>query len=293
MTQIKQQKTPYLFWILIYTLLAAILVIMSVINTGDYSIAFIAKLFVMNFAIFQVIGGISIVLDGIGFYYLKDVRLIYTMGAYLILAIISATLGIVVLYFLATIIDRFDSLSFSEGSFYAFYIKYSANLYMITIILTFVITRMNLLSYQREVYRTSHALLAEQLQKEKESRVAESVSRKEMDPTGIVIRDGENHYVVGHDEIYYCSAHGKQSVVHTAKKEYLTPRLLKDLETLLPERGFCRIHKSYLLNLSKVSHLQYNMGGSYIAFLTDEENTNLPVSRGHVVELKKRIGMTS
>jgi two-component system response regulator LytT len=114
---------------------------------------------------------------------------------------------------------------------------------------------------------------------------------KTPDVAVLVIRDGENHRVIPFTDIRYLSAHGRKSIVHTVHGEYESSSLLKELNTRLSESIFCRVHKSFIVNINYISHIQYNIGGSYIAFLKDEEESNLPVGRSFAGDLKSRLGM--
>jgi len=79
-------------------------------------------------------------------------------------------------------------------------------------------------------------------------------------------------------------------VVHTNGGDFRTPRLLKKMESLLPEQSFARIHKQFVVNVLQISHLEYFMNGSYVLHLKDDEES-LPVSRTFAPSLKERFGL--
>lgn len=110
---------------------------------------------------------------------------------------------------------------------------------------------------------------------------------------GVSVKEGSKIYFIPYNEIIYISAHEKKCIVHTADKEYSTRKHLKYFSHVLPFPQFVRIHKGYLVNLYAISHIEYFMGGSYLAYLKDSENTNLPVGRTFVPTLKKTIGLES
>lgn len=103
------------------------------------------------------------------------------------------------------------------------------------------------------------------------------------------IKEGENYFLIPYSDITYLSAHGKSTILHTKMRDYRSTKLLKELERLLPEDRFLRIHKSFLVHLPMISHIQYFLGGSYLAFLKDEDETNLPVGRAYASDLKVRM----
>ena len=111
---------------------------------------------------------------------------------------------------------------------------------------------------------------------------------KGADKKGMEVRENGNTYFIPYVNILYISAHGKISVVHTIKREYKLPRLIRELAEVLPA-DFFRIHKSFIVNLTKVIQMKYFSGGSYTVLLNDDEKTTLPVSRSVRDKLKKKI----
>jgi len=106
---------------------------------------------------------------------------------------------------------------------------------------------------------------------------------------GLSVKEKENWIIIPYGNIIFISAHQKKSVIHCKDRDYETLKLLKELESKLPEDSFLRIHKSFIVKLSLVSHIQYFLGGSYLAFLKDEDETNLPVGRMYAPELKLKL----
>jgi two-component system LytT family response regulator len=76
--------------------------------------------------------------------------------------------------------------------------------------------------------------------------------------------------------ILYCSADGNYSrVFFEDGSERLISRSLKEMENLLSEYPFCRIHHAYLVNLEHVTRFLRGDGGSVILV----NGQSLPVSR--------------
>ncbi|MCB1193517.1 MAG: LytTR family transcriptional regulator, partial [Leptospiraceae bacterium] len=117
------------------------------------------------------------------------------------------------------------------------------------------------------------------------------MSEKQNKPPGFSLKEKENHYLIPYKEILYISSHSRTSVVHTKSRDYAVNLLLKEIENKLPSEQFIRIHKSFIINFPKISHIQYFMGGSYIAFLRDDDETNLPVGRKYAPILKFKMGI--
>lgn len=97
--------------------------------------------------------------------------------------------------------------------------------------------------------------------------------------------------LVPFDEINYLEASGHKSLVHTNLNVWLASGNLGLHLSALPANLFIRIHKSYIVNIQKISHIQYFLGGTYLAFLKDEEASCLRVGRSYVPVLKKALGL--
>lgn len=73
---------------------------------------------------------------------------------------------------------------------------------------------------------------------------------------------------------------------------YLLRDRLKELEKRLETADFCRIHKSYLVNLNHVLELQPWSSGGFLLLMDDAARTRLPISRRFAGHLRERTGWT-
>jgi DNA-binding LytR/AlgR family response regulator len=106
---------------------------------------------------------------------------------------------------------------------------------------------------------------------------------------GLSFKEGGRHYLVSYGEIIYLSSHAKRTVIHTEGRDFETAGILKDIEKKLPENLFVRIHKQYVANLMHVSNLEHIIGGQYIAYMKDRDESPLPVGRSFAPSLKNRM----
>jgi DNA-binding LytR/AlgR family response regulator len=58
------------------------------------------------------------------------------------------------------------------------------------------------------------------------------------------------------DEIYYLEGARDYVIIHTVAGQIVTQQSLKSLEELLPANLFVRVHKSYIIGLSKISFIE-------------------------------------
>lgn len=103
----------------------------------------------------------------------------------------------------------------------------------------------------------------------------------------LVFKENRLSRIVPYDEIVYISSSGKHAVIHTEKKDFETSTLLKDIESRLPAQQFMRIHKQYIVNLRYVMGIQHDTGGQYVASISDDEDSTLPVGKVYVADIKK------
>lgn len=106
---------------------------------------------------------------------------------------------------------------------------------------------------------------------------------------GLSFKENENHYIIAFQDIIYISAHGRHSLIHTGIRVYETALSLKDIIQKLPDDLFVRIHKQYIVNIKYISHMQYLLGGQYLAYLKDTSKTTLTVGRAYAPLLKGKI----
>ncbi|MGB0167063.1 MAG: LytR/AlgR family response regulator transcription factor [Luteibaculum sp.] len=101
------------------------------------------------------------------------------------------------------------------------------------------------------------------------------ITRKKIDVDRLFIRDKSKYNRVLNEDILFVEAL-KDYVVFTTTKGNLTIHTtMKELESKLPSQFFFRVHRSYIINLSKIKNLDYSeieleegerkipIGGSY------------------------------
>jgi len=74
----------------------------------------------------------------------------------------------------------------------------------------------------------------------------------------IFIKTGHRIEKISHDEILYIEGMRDYRSVQMTGKRILTLQTFTDLEKELPKQSFCRVHKSYLVSLSKIISVERN-----------------------------------
>jgi two-component system, LytTR family, response regulator LytT len=98
----------------------------------------------------------------------------------------------------------------------------------------------------------------------------------------------ERIVLINTKDIYFFYAEGDKTYAKTTDKTYLTKHTLTEFEN---KTEFFRCHKSYLVNTEKITELYPWFNGAYQLSMGDKENSQLPVSRSHVKDLKLLLGI--
>ena len=102
----------------------------------------------------------------------------------------------------------------------------------------------------------------------------------------IALRKDEKLKVVGISDICYCKADEKKTIVYTAIEDYIENCSISDFHKKLPKKVFFRTHRSYIVNLDKITEIIPWFNNTYIIKLKglDEE---IPVSRNKMNDFKQ------
>jgi two-component system, LytTR family, response regulator len=112
-----------------------------------------------------------------------------------------------------------------------------------------------------------------QLSALKTNMAAENQANKKL-----VLKTLENIYIVAPDDILYCQSYSNYSTfILNDGRRITVSRTLREFEELLKHAGFFRVHKSYLVSLSKIIRLEKSEGGTII--MNNEDKIPLGSSR--------------
>ncbi len=100
----------------------------------------------------------------------------------------------------------------------------------------------------------------------------------------ILVREGPKVHVIPVEKIDYIEAQDDYVAIRVEGKSFLKQQRLADLESALDPKRFVRIHRSYILNIDRLSKIEMYAKDSRIAILKD--GTKLQVSRAGYDKLK-------
>ena len=88
-------------------------------------------------------------------------------------------------------------------------------------------------------------------------------------------------------DILWIEAAGDYAQLHTADKTYLCSAGLGDLEERLDQRRFLRVHRSAIVAVEAIAHLESDGEGGYVATLKNDERVR--VSRSRAEQIRRLI----
>ena len=124
------------------------------------------------------------------------------------------------------------------------------------------------------------------------AKVSQAISAPGRSAAGerIPVEKGGKKLLVSADSIRYIMAKDDYSYLYTDTDRFLSTVSLAHLEERLEPLGFFRVHRRYLVNLSRVLEVDAVQGGTMLLTLQGEEE-QIPVSRRRVASLKKVLGL--
>lgn len=101
----------------------------------------------------------------------------------------------------------------------------------------------------------------------------------------IVVRDGSNVHIIPTPRLDYVEAQDDYIALASKGSKHLKQQTISSIEAALDPRQFLRIHRSYIVNLERVSKVEPYGKDSKVAILHD--GTKLPVSRAGYARLRE------
>jgi two-component system LytT family response regulator len=103
----------------------------------------------------------------------------------------------------------------------------------------------------------------------------------------ILIRDRSDVHVIPVARIDYLESQDDYVSIAVGAKKFLKEQTLGELEQLLDSARFVRIHRRFLLNVSRLARIEQSVTDSRVAVLQD--GTELPISRSGYAKLREML----
>ena len=102
----------------------------------------------------------------------------------------------------------------------------------------------------------------------------------------ITVNIGERLYVISLNDIDYIEASEKETLIFSNQKKYISKIKISKWEEMLQGNHFYRCHRSFIINLDKITEIEQWFNSSWILKIKNY-TTAIPVSRNNIKELKE------
>ncbi len=92
------------------------------------------------------------------------------------------------------------------------------------------------------------------------------------------------------EDIYYCEARERETLVYTKDNQYISKNSILEFEKKIDNDKFFKIHRSYIVNLSKIKEIIPWFNSTYQLKLIDLDN-EIYVSRSKIKEFRKAMNI--
>lgn len=104
----------------------------------------------------------------------------------------------------------------------------------------------------------------------------------------VVVKDREEYLRLAVEEIIYISAIGSGIFVHTRDGKYQIKDTMYQLEAMLYEKGFLRVHKAYIVHKKDIRRIKAGINMKFVLILSNDEQ--IEVSRSYYYHFKEEMG---
>jgi two-component system LytT family response regulator len=111
------------------------------------------------------------------------------------------------------------------------------------------------------------------------SSLLENYQKKSAPLKRLFLKDRGKIVLLDPETINWIEADDKYIRLHTSEKKYLIRQTLNAVEAELDPHVFARVHRSYIVNLTRISELHPMFNGEYVLILNDK--TKLTLSRNY------------
>ena len=121
----------------------------------------------------------------------------------------------------------------------------------------------------------------------------ESIGETEKSVVRISVENKGRILFLDPDNIFFCKSEEKKIFINTQNNKFVCHSVssLNELEKILINHPFFRTHRAYLVNLSYIREIIPWFNGRYLVNMSNEESTEIPVSRGKSRNFKKKLGI--
>ena len=108
-------------------------------------------------------------------------------------------------------------------------------------------------------------------------------------PTRIPVKQGNKTVLINPNDILYIIASGYYAEIYTSEKKHILRESLSNLDDILDDNKFFRIHRSTIVNIDQVKEIVHSEYSEIDARMTDDKL--LHISKSHKKEFLDKLGI--
>lgn len=116
--------------------------------------------------------------------------------------------------------------------------------------------------------------------------VKQELENRQVTSSNIILWKDNKLVVMNINDIYYCEARERETLVYTKENEYISKKSILEFEKKLSLDKFLKIHRSYIVNIAKIKEIIPWFNSTYKLKLNDMDN-EVYVSRSKIKEFRK------
>ncbi|MCY6957533.1 LytR/AlgR family response regulator transcription factor [Clostridium brassicae] len=106
----------------------------------------------------------------------------------------------------------------------------------------------------------------------------------------ITLKQDNKLKVINIYDICYCEAHERETIIYIAKEKFVEHSSISEFYKKLPRKSFFKCHRSYIVNIEKITEIAPWFNNTYMLKLKAME-TDIPVSRNNINKFKHLMGI--
>jgi len=140
----------------------------------------------------------------------------------------------------------------------------------------------------RALARSRKLLEARESPSDRIEALLQQLSERPRQPTKLLLKAQQRLFLIDANEVVYATiADGVITIVTRELEGSSNYRTLEDLQATLDPDLFWRVHRSYLVNISRIREIVPWFKSSYRLRMDDKKGTSIPVSRAQTPRLRK------
>lgn len=116
------------------------------------------------------------------------------------------------------------------------------------------------------------------------------IENRQVKPSNITLWKDNKLVVINVDDIYYCEARERETLVYTRENEYIAKNSILEFEKKITSDKFFKVHRSYIVNITKIKEIIPWFNSTYKLKLNDIDN-EVYVSRSKIKEFRNIMNM--